>query len=98
MIVFLHEVYVAARLGVRRKRLVICDVLTYNEIEPDRGQTRYADYPAGALDPATQPAFEAHVHEHPLVTHYRASGSGEPVMISDFLSQQRFHRLGGGTG
>jgi DNA-binding CsgD family transcriptional regulator len=74
--------------------LVDCDVLTYNEIGPGGSHIRYADYPAGALDPATQPAFEAHVHEHPLVNHYRATGSGEPVMISDFLSRQRFHRLG----
>ena len=74
--------------------LVGCDVLTYNEIGPVRGQTRYADYPAGALDPAAQPLFAAHVHEHPLVNHYRATGSGEPVMISDFLTRQRFHRLG----
>jgi len=74
--------------------LVGCDVITYNEIGPAQGQTRYADYPAGALDPATQPVFAAHVHEHPLVNHYRATGSGEPVMISDFLTQQRFHRLG----
>ena len=74
--------------------LVGCDVLTYNEIGPAHGQTRYADYPAGALDPATQPMFAAYVHEHPLVNHYRATGSGEPVMISDFLTQQRFHRLG----
>jgi DNA-binding CsgD family transcriptional regulator len=74
--------------------LVGCDVLTCNEIRPDRGQVRYADYPAGARDPATQPVFEAHLHEHPLVNHYRATGSGEPVLISDFLSRQRFHRLG----
>jgi DNA-binding CsgD family transcriptional regulator len=74
--------------------LVGCDVLTYNEIGPAHGQARYADYPAGALNPATQPVFAAHVHEHPLVNHYRATGSGEPVMISDFLTQQRFHRLG----
>ena len=74
--------------------LVGCDVITYNEIEPALGQTRYADYPAGALDPATQPVFAAYVHEHPLVNHYRATGSGEPVMISDFLSGERFHRLG----
>jgi DNA-binding CsgD family transcriptional regulator len=71
-----------------------CDVITYNEIGPAPGQTHYADYPAGALDPATQPAFAAHVHEHPLINHYRATGSGEPVMISDFLTRQRFHRLG----
>jgi hypothetical protein len=74
--------------------LVGCEVLTYNEIGPAPGQTSYADYPAGALDPATQPTFAAHVHQHPLVNHYRATGSGEPVMISDFLSQRRFHRLG----
>jgi DNA-binding CsgD family transcriptional regulator len=75
-------------------KVVGCDVITYNEIEPVRGQTRYADYPAGVLDPATQPVFAAHVHEHPLVNHYRVTGSGEPVMISDFLTQQRLHRLG----
>jgi hypothetical protein len=66
--------------------LVGCDVLTYNEIGSAPGETRYSDYPAGALDPATQPVFAAYVHEHPLVNHYRATGSGEPVMISDFLS------------
>jgi DNA-binding CsgD family transcriptional regulator len=74
--------------------LVGCDVLTYNEIGLAGGKTRYADYPAGALDPATQPVFAAYVHEHPLVNHYRATGSGEPVMISDFLNRERFHRLG----
>jgi DNA-binding CsgD family transcriptional regulator len=74
--------------------LVGCDVITYNEIGPAPSQTRYVDYPAGALDPATQPVFAAYLHEHPLVNHYRATGSGEPVMISDFLTQQRFHRLG----
>jgi DNA-binding CsgD family transcriptional regulator len=74
--------------------LVGCDVLTYNEIGPGRAETRYVDYPSGTLDPATHPAFAAHVHEHPLVNHYRVTGSGEPVMISDFLTRQRFHRLG----
>jgi DNA-binding CsgD family transcriptional regulator len=74
--------------------LVGCDVLTYNEIGPAAGQTRYADYPHGALDPATQPIFAAYVHEHPLVNHYRATGDGEPVKISDFLGRERLHRLG----
>ena len=74
--------------------LVGCDVITYNEIGPEPGQTSYADYPSGVLDPATQGVFAAHVHEHPLVNHYRATGSGEPVMISDFLSLDRFHQLG----
>jgi DNA-binding CsgD family transcriptional regulator len=38
--------------------------------------------------------FAAHVHEHPLINHYRATGSGEAMKISDFLSQRQFHRLG----
>jgi DNA-binding CsgD family transcriptional regulator len=74
--------------------LVGCDVLTYNEIGPGPGQIRYADHPSRALDPATQPVFAAYVHEHPLVKHYRCSGDGEPVKISDFLGRERFHRLG----
>src|SRR5260370_12488097 len=74
--------------------LVGCDVITYNEIEPALGQTRYADYPAGALDPVTQPVLAAYVYEHPLVNHYRATGSGEPVTIRDFLTPQRLHRFG----
>jgi DNA-binding CsgD family transcriptional regulator len=73
-------------------RLVGSDVLTYNEV--GAAHVRYADYPAAALDPATQVIFEAHVHEHPLISHYRATGSGEAVKISDFLSQRQFHRLG----
>lgn len=84
----------AAIVLPRLSALVGCDVLTYNEIGPAPGQTRYADHPAGALDPATQAVFAAHVHEHPLVNHYRATGSSEPLMISDFLSRERFHQLG----
>jgi len=74
--------------------LVGCDVLTYNEIGPAESETSYADYPHGALDRATQPVFAAYVSEHPLVRHHRSAGVGEPVKISDFLSRERFHRLG----
>ncbi|HEY1004802.1 MAG TPA: helix-turn-helix transcriptional regulator [Streptosporangiaceae bacterium] len=74
-------------------RLVGSDVLTYNEVGA-AAQVRYADYPAGALDRATQAIFEAHVHEHPLISHYRATGSGEAIKITDFLSQRQFHQLG----
>ena len=74
--------------------VVGCDVLTFNEIGPAPGQTRYADYPQHALDPATQPVFAAYVHEHPLINHYRDTGNGEPVKISDFLGRERLHCLG----
>ncbi len=31
---------------------------------------------------------------NPLISHYRATGSGAAVKISDFLSQRQFHQLG----
>jgi DNA-binding CsgD family transcriptional regulator len=74
-------------------RLIGCDVITYNEISLD-GEVRYTDYPCGIRDSAAGEAFTAHVHEHPLVAHYQMSGAPGPVKISDFLSQQQFHRLG----
>jgi DNA-binding CsgD family transcriptional regulator len=75
--------------------LVSCDIATYNEIgtRPDH-LGYYAEYPLGSLDPASITAFQEHLHEHPLLVHYRAAGVTEPTKISDFLSRQEFHRLG----
>jgi DNA-binding CsgD family transcriptional regulator len=75
-------------------RILGCDLLTYNEIGPVPAQVRYADYPVGALDPDSRAVFAAYQDEHPLINYYRATGDGRPAKISDFLSQQRFHRLG----
>lgn len=75
-------------------RLIRCDVITYNEIGLDGGEVSYADYPCGIRDSAASEAFAAHVHEHPIIAHYQMSGSDGPLKISDFLSQQQFHRLG----
>jgi len=75
--------------------LVGCDIVTYNEIPSAPGRAGYyLDYPRGCINPVGLVAFEAHLQEHPLLVHYRAGGAGEPAKISDFLSQQRFHRLG----
>lgn len=75
--------------------LVGCDVVTYNEIGTGPDQlSYYADYPPGSLDPAGVAVFEAHLHEHPLLTHYRTTGADEPAKISDFVSRQEFHNLG----
>jgi DNA-binding CsgD family transcriptional regulator len=75
-------------------RLIPCDVLTYNEIDLTRQSVTWTDEPVRALDPASEAVFAAHVHEHPLVQHYRATGDSLPAAISDFLSRREFHRLG----
>ena len=75
-------------------RLVGCDHISYNEIGPAPGQARSCGYPAELVTVASLDVFAAHLHEHPLVNYYRATGDGRPVKISDFLSRDRFHRLG----
>jgi DNA-binding CsgD family transcriptional regulator len=75
-------------------QLVGADVLTYNDIGTGPDQVHYVDYPDGALEPATRAEFARHVAEHPVVNHYRATGDGSALRISDFLSRAEFHRLG----
>jgi DNA-binding CsgD family transcriptional regulator len=75
-------------------RLIRCDSLSYSEIGPAPGQVVTCAHPAELVTSASLAAFAAHVHEHPLVRYHRATGDGSPVKISDFLSQDRFHRLG----
>lgn len=75
-------------------QIVRCDVLAYNEIGLMSPEVRYLEYPAGALNGASPEVFEAHVHEHPLVNHYRDTKDVRPVKMSDFVSQRQFHSLG----
>jgi DNA-binding CsgD family transcriptional regulator len=76
-------------------RLVRADLLTYNELGLGSGQVSYSAYPEDVVfSPDSMAAFAAHMHENPLITHLQATGDGSPVKISDFLSQERFHRLG----
>ncbi|WP_338051256.1 helix-turn-helix transcriptional regulator [Pseudonocardia acidicola] len=71
--------------------LIGCDVATYSEIGQ---QVHYTDHPRGALDHAPLGAFAAHVHEHPLINHYRHTGDSEALRISDLVSRHQFRRLG----
>ena len=76
-------------------RLIRADILTYNELVPDLGQVSYAAYPEDVVFSAdSMAAFAAHMHENPLINHLGITGDGSPMKISDFLSQERFHRLG----
>jgi DNA-binding CsgD family transcriptional regulator len=75
--------------------LVGSDIVTYNEIPSAPDQSAYyTEYPAGSVDPAKFTAFEAHLDEHPLLSHFRDTGDAQPVKISDFLDRHEFHRLG----
>ncbi|WP_051085793.1 helix-turn-helix transcriptional regulator [Actinomycetospora chiangmaiensis] len=73
--------------------LIGADLVTYDEIGPIPQQIRYADHPHGALGTAPRARFVAHVDEHPLVNHYRATGDRRALRISDLLPRRQFHRL-----
>jgi DNA-binding CsgD family transcriptional regulator len=76
-------------------RLVHSDVLSYNEFGPEPGRVAYCAFPEDVVfSPDLVAAFGAHMHENPLVSHLEATGDGSPMTISDFLSLERFHRLG----
>ena len=76
-------------------RLVRSDVITYNELGLETGQVAYCAYPEDvAFSPDSRAAFAAHMHENPLISHLQSTGDGSPMMISDFLSRERFHCLG----
>ena len=76
-------------------RLIPSDVLSYNEFGPEPGQVAYCAFPEDVVfSPDLMAAFAAHVHENPLVGHLETTGDGSPMLISDFLTRERFHRLG----
>ncbi len=74
-------------------RMIGCDSLSFTVIGAKPGQVSVRCHPDSAAPARCVTAFAAYAHEHPLVRHYRQTGDGRPVMISDFLSRQSFHRL-----
>jgi len=77
------------------KRLIPCDLVGYNEINPTGGRGLMV------LDPLSldrsglegQMAFQRLVKQHPVLQHHARTGDGRALRISDFLSRDEFHRL-----
>jgi DNA-binding CsgD family transcriptional regulator len=74
-------------------RLIGCDSLSFTVVGAEPGQVSVTRYPDGTSPLASTAAFAAFVHEHPSVNYHRETGEAGPVMISDFLGRQDFHRL-----
>ncbi len=77
------------------KRLIPCDLIGYNEINPSLGQALMV------LDPPSldrsglegQRAFQRLAEQHPVLRFHARTGNGRALKISDFLSRDEFHRL-----
>jgi DNA-binding CsgD family transcriptional regulator len=77
------------------RRLIPCDLIGYNEVDPSRGQALMV------LDPPSldrsglegQMAFRRLAGQHPVLRYHARTGDGRALKISDFLSRAEFHRL-----
>ena len=76
--------------------VVPAEVTSYGELDCRAGQVEDGTQvmPADARFPGDGQIFGEHVPEHPLLTHYQQTGDGRAMKISDFLTQDQFHRLG----
>jgi len=90
----LHEPADFARVALPGlAELFGCDILTLTEIDQPSGRIRYSDHPSGTLDVGTYEAFGALLDQHPLLDHYRRTGDGRSVRMSDVIARSDWHRL-----
>ncbi len=77
------------------RRVIDCDIASWNRIDTRTWSTDTATDPAEAtVFPDHLAVFERHLHEHPLLANHRLTGDGRAYQFSDFLSIPRLHDLG----
>lgn len=73
-------------------RLVACDLVSLNEMDPVAGRIAYLAEPDTFGVPAGGTrVLGALLHEHPLIVHLAKTGDGSPRRISDFWTTAEFH-------
>ena len=85
------------------RRIVRCDIASWNRVEPRGPQSRVesrgwktdtaTDPPEASEFPGHLDVFERHLHQHPLLEHYRRTGDGRAYQFADFLTGPRLHDL-----
>jgi DNA-binding NarL/FixJ family response regulator len=73
------------------RRLVPCDVATYDEINPATGEVMWITDPGEHATLADDAAFVRNIAEHPVIEHHRRTGDGTPRTFSDFYSRKQLH-------
>lgn len=64
----------------------------YCEMNPTRAKSKNWFDPPGVATPATDLMWEAHMQEHPVLSHVQKTGDYRALKISDFCSQREFQR------
>jgi DNA-binding CsgD family transcriptional regulator len=91
-----HRSVSAFRVGIlpSLRRLVTCDVATYNEVELGRRALSLAD-PQDALEVLPDPTgvLARYGGQNPLIRHLAETRDGRARMLSDFITRAELHRL-----
>lgn len=75
-------------------RLVGSDITAYNEVNPVAGEV------TGFIDPdefnmaMLLASLQRFMRDHPVIMHHLATGDGQALRISDFISQRELHDTG----
>jgi DNA-binding CsgD family transcriptional regulator len=75
-------------------QLIPAEAVTYTDIDPLAAKSRSWVNPPELGTPTNNRLFEAHVRDHPVLTHNVRTGDGQALMISDFCSRQEFQVRG----
>ncbi len=91
----MHEAPEAiARHSVEAVRALIgSECATYSDFDLLTSTAVETLDPGLVLPAAAREAFDRHMHEHPLITHYAKTGDGRAYKASDFISQSKLLRL-----
>jgi DNA-binding CsgD family transcriptional regulator len=82
------------RILASLRRLVPADFVSFTQVQRLGRRVVYhgepRDWPS---PPEALQAYRAHLHEHPMVTHYWRTGDTVPLRFSDFLTRRQLHDL-----
>jgi DNA-binding CsgD family transcriptional regulator len=73
------------------RRLVPCEIASYNEVEFAAGQMIAIDDPPGSLIPGAPELFVRLGHQNPLVSYYQRTRDGRPYKWSDWIDRRELH-------
>ena len=98
---YLREIYAhhdlesfAANIVSTLPKVIPSEWTSYNEVNPRSQTITYTMEPVPSGFPDGEQVFTQHIHEHPLINHHQQTRDGRALKISDFLTQDQFHRLG----
>jgi DNA-binding CsgD family transcriptional regulator len=75
-------------------RLIPAAIVTYNEMIPERSESRNWSSTAEFATPKMDRLWAHHMHEHPVLVHILETGVCSALRISDFWNQLELHDRG----